>query len=379
MERRVDAVFTGPAPEQVKPTGPLDWLVTNVFRIGVALFVPIVTFIVLYAGFIFLRDTSAPKVVVAVVAIVWGVGGVALLYTVSNWLVEQLGSKLRSRIQPFIFIGPAVAILVWYLAFPTVRTFWISLFDANGTQFVGLQNYLAVFTDRDMFTAFRNNILWIVFGASMVVILGLGIAVLADRSRFENFAKSMIFLPMAISMVGASVIFGLLYAVNPNIGLLNAVYTAVTGNPPVAWTASAQLQPWNNLFLIVVMIWLQTGYAMVLFSAAIKGIPTEILEAARVDGATEVQVFFQIMIPSIMGTIITVSTTVVIFTLKIFDVVWVLTGGQFSTQVIATQFYREYFTSQNAGYGSAIAIVLLITVIPVMAYNLRQFREREAF
>lgn len=379
MERRVDAVFTGPAPEQVKPTGPLDWLVTNVFRIGVALFVPIVTFIVLYAGFIFLRDTSAPKVVVAVVAIVWGVGGVALLYTVSNWLVEQLGSRLRSRIQPFIFIGPAVAILVWYLAFPTVRTFWISLFDANGTQFVGLQNYLAVFTDRDMFTAFRNNILWIVFGASMVVILGLGIAVLADRSRFENFAKSMIFLPMAISMVGASVIFGLLYAVNPNIGLLNAVYTAVTGNPPVAWTASAQLQPWNNLFLIVVMIWLQTGYAMVLFSAAIKGIPTEILEAARVDGATEVQVFFQIMIPSIMGTIITVSTTVVIFTLKIFDVVWVLTGGQFSTQVIATQFYREYFTSQNAGYGSAIAIVLLITVIPVMAYNLRQFREREAF
>jgi alpha-glucoside transport system permease protein len=127
------------------------------------------------------------------------------------------------------------------------------------------------------------------------------------------------------------------------------------------------------------MIWLQTGYSMVLFSAAIKGIPSEILEAARVDGATEIQVFFQIMIPSIMGTIITVATTVVIFTLKIFDVVWVMTGGQFNTQVIATQFYREYFTAQNAGFGSAIAIVLLILVVPVMIYNIRSFNERQAF
>jgi len=127
------------------------------------------------------------------------------------------------------------------------------------------------------------------------------------------------------------------------------------------------------------MIWLQAGYCMVLFSAAIKGIPAEILEAARVDGATEIQVFFKIMIPYIMGTIITVTTTIIIFTLKIFDVVWVMTGGQFSTQVIATQFYREYFTAQNAGYGSAIAIVLLVAVIPVMIYNLKQFREGQAF
>jgi alpha-glucoside transport system permease protein len=379
MERHAGTAVGSPPSELVKPKGPLDWLVTNLFRIGVALFVPIVTFLVLYAGFIFLRDTEAPKAVVAVVAIVWGVGGVALLYTVSNWLVEQLGDRLRSRIQPFIFVGPAVAILIWYLAFPAVRTFWISLFNAEENRFVGLSNYIAVFTDRDMFTAFRNNIMWIIFGASFTVIFGLMIAVLADRSKFENAAKSLIFLPMAISMVGASVIFGLLYAVNPNIGLLNAIYVGLTGNPPIAWTASAQIQPWNNLFLIIVMIWLQTGYAMVLFSAAIKGIPTEILEAARVDGANEIQVFFKIMIPSIMGTIITVSTTVLIFTLKIFDVVWVMTGGQFDTQVIATQFYREYFTSQNAGYGSAIAIVLLITVVPVMVYNLRQFREREAF
>lgn len=379
MEKGGGAPLLAPISDQVKPKGPLDWLVTNVARILLALFVPIVTFIVLYAGFVFLRDSDAPKIVIALVAVVWGVGGVALLYTVSNWLVEHLGQQWRARVLPFVFVGPAVAILIWYLALPTVRTFWFSLFNADGTAFVGLENYLIVFTDRTMFTAFRNNIMWILFGSTIVVIFGLLVAVLADRTRWETAAKIMIFMPMAISMVGAAVIFKMLYAVNPNIGLLNAIYTGITGNTPIAWTASAELQPWNNLFLIFVMIWLQTGFAMVLFSAALKGIPTEILEAARVDGANELQVFFKIMIPSIMGTIITVTTTVTIFTLKIFDVVWVMTGGQFSTQVIATQFYREYFTSQNAGLGSAIAIVLLLCVIPVMIYNVRGFNERQAF
>lgn len=379
MEKDGGAPLLAPISEELKPKGPLDWLVTNVVRILLALFVPVLTFIVLYAGFVFLRDSDAPKIVVAVVAVVWGVGGVALLYTVSNWLVEHLGQQWRARVLPFVFVGPAVAILFWYLAFPTVRTFWASLFNSDGTEFVGLQNYVAIFTDRNMFTAFRNNIMWIVFGATFVVIFGLAVAVLADRTRWETGAKVMIFMPMAISMVGAAVIFNMIYSPDPNIGLLNAIYTGITGNPPIAWKASAELQPWNNLFLIFVMIWLQTGFAMVLFSAAIKGIPTEIMEAARVDGATEIQVFFQIMLPMIMGTIITVTTTVIIFTLKIFDVVWVMTGGQFSTQVIATQFYREYFTNQNAGFGSAIAIVLLLCVIPVMIYNIRGFNERQAF
>jgi alpha-glucoside transport system permease protein len=163
---------------------------------------------------------------------------------------------------------------------------------------------------------------------------------------------------------------------DPQIGLLNAIVVGVGGKPQ-AWTAL--LQPWNNLFLIVILIWLQTGFAMVLFSAAIKGIPAEILEAARVDGANEFQVFFQIMLPFIRSTVVTVSTTITIVTLKIFDVVIVMTGGQFGTEVIATQFYRQYFSNRNFGFGSAIAIVLLITVIPVMIYNLRQFRDREAF
>jgi alpha-glucoside transport system permease protein len=371
---------TGPAPQAPEPTNVFAETVAFIARILLSLFVPFVTFVVLYAGFLFLRSSNSPRWLTAIVAIIWGVGGVAALYFVSNWFVERLGDRWRARLQPFVFVGPAIAILIWYLALPAVRTFWASLFGPRGNVFVGLANYVAVFSlapNNPMMVAFRNNIMWIIFGATGAVILGLLVAVLADRSRFERFAKAMIFMPMAISMVGGAIIWNLIYAVNPNIGLLNAIYTGITGAAPVAWTASNQ--PWNNLFLIIIMIWLQAGFAMVLFSAAIKGIPGEIMEAARVDGANEIQVFFQIMIPYIMGTIITVFTTVIIFTLKIFDVVWVMTGGQFNTQVIATQFYREYFTNQNAGYGSAIAIVLLVCVIPVMIYNLRQFRSTEAF
>ncbi|MBI3957360.1 MAG: sugar ABC transporter permease [Chloroflexi bacterium] len=362
-----------------KSTSPVEWLSVNAVRLLTAIAIPLVTFLGLYWGFFFLRDSSAPKEIIALIAIVWGVGGVAALYLVANALTEQMGDAWRSRIQPFIFVGPAVAILIWYLALPSLRTFWISLYDRSGADFVGLSNYSAVFTTRNMFTAFRNNLLWILFGASTSVIFGLLVAVLADRSRFERVAKSVIFMPMAISMVGAGVIWNMMYEVNPDIGLLNAIYTGLTGNAPVAWKAAAQIAPWNNLFLIAVMVWLQSGFAMVLFSAAIKGIPSEILEAGRVDGATEIQVFFRIMLPYIMGTIITVSTTITIFSLKIFDVVQVMTGGQFDTQVIATQFYREYFTNQNAGFGSAIAIILLITVVPVMIYNLRQLNDQEAF
>lgn len=361
---------------EVRSSSPLDWLTGTVGRILISLFVPILTFLVLWQGFVFLRDSNAPKLVIVLVAIIWGVGGVALLYLVSNWLIEQMSGAWVGRLQPFVFVGPAIAILAWYLALPTLRTLQISLYGPDSSQFVGLSNYIKILTDRSMLIAFRNNLLWILFGATFSIVFGLLIAVLADRSRFENMAKALIFLPMAISMVGAGVIWNFIYEADPNIGLLNALWTSIGGTPQ-AWTSL--LQPWNNLFLIVIVVWLQTGFAMVLFSAAIKGIPGEILEAARVDGASEVQTFFQIMIPYIMGTIITVSTTVVIFTLKIFDIVWVMTGGQFGTHVIATQFYRQYFTNRNFGIGSAFAIILLLAVIPVMIYNLRQFGEREAF
>jgi alpha-glucoside transport system permease protein len=314
---------------------------------------------------------------------------------VFNGIIERLPDAWTERLQPFVFVGPAIAILIWYLALPSLRTFYLSLFGRDGPPsgvgffqsfasdaFVGFQNYVAIFSERLLTEALRNNLMWIVFGSTVSVISGLVVATLADRSKFERIAKSLIFLPMAISFVGASVIWNFMYELRPigqpQIGLLNALLAGV-GIDPILWDKWAAIQPWNNLFLILIVVWLQAGFAMVLFSAALKGIPEEILEAARVDGATELQVFFGIMIPYIMGTIITVWTTVVIFTLKIFDVVWVMTGGQYGTHVIATQFYRQAFTARNSGYGSAIAIVLLIAVIPVMIYNLRQFRQQEAF
>jgi len=357
----------------------------SVLRSMIALLPLIVSIIILAWGFFFVRDIqdnnqNIPQLIIVLIAILWGVGGVVLLFTTANFFVEQLPRKWTERLQPFIFIGPAILMLVWALVLPTIRTVIASFYGVASTDFVGLKNFLFVFTDPGMLTVFRNNLLWVVFGTSFTVAAGLIIAVLADRSKFETVAKTMIFLPMAISFVGAGVIWNFIYAVKPasapQIGLLNAITTSF-GYQPQAWTAF--FTPWNNFFLIVIVIWLQTGYSMVLFSAAIKGIPSEILEAARVDGATEIQLFFQIMLPSILGTIIAVSTTIVIFTLKIFDVVWVMTGGQYGTSVIATEFYRQYFTYNNNGIGSAIAVVLFIAVIPVMIYNLRQFSQREAF
>jgi alpha-glucoside transport system permease protein len=370
-------------------------LVSWIGRVLLAIAIPAIAFFVLYQGFLFLRDSAAPRGVIALVAIVWGVGGVAVLYWIFNNLVEKLPDVWRLRLLPFVFVGPAMAILAWYLAIPTLRTFWISLFDRNGPpdglsffqllssdSFVGLSNYAAVFTDNLMREAFRNNLMWIIFGSTFSVVFGLLIATLADRSSFEKLAKSLIFLPMAISFVGASIIWNFIYEFRPanqeQIGLLNAIIVGLGGTPE-AFPQWVDIAPWNNLFLIVIVIWLQAGFAMVLFSAALKGIPEELMEAGRIDGATEIQIFFRIMIPYIQGTIISVWTTIIIFTLKIFDVVWVMTGGQFGTHVIATQFYRQSFTNGNSGFGSAIAIVLLIAVIPVMIYNLKQFREREAF
>ncbi len=376
-------------------------LISRILSLALPIAALVIALVAMYLGFNFLRAGTAPKWVIVLVAIVWGVGGVAALYWILNWIVERMNDKWRGRLQPFVFVGPAIVLLLWFLALPVLRTFWLSLFNRDGPpagwldwgdlsgsfaslseRFVGLNNYVAVFTDRLMLEAFRNNIMWIVFGATLTVIVGLLIAVLADRSRFERVGKSAIFLPMAISFVGAGVIWNFIYEVRPvnapQIGLLNAIVVGLGGNPQ-PWPAWTAITPWNNLFLIVIVIWLQVGYAMTLFSAALKGIPSDLMEAGRVDGANEIQIFFKIMVPYIMGTIITVSTTVVIFTLKVFDVVWVMTGGQFGTEVIATQFYRQSFTARNSGYGSAIAIVLLLAIVPVMIYNLKQFREQEAF
>lgn len=351
-------------------------------RMIVALLALAATLAGIWLGFIFLRDNQniAPKLLTTIVAVIWGVGGVAALFFSANLLIEQFGDAAKAYLRPFVFVGPAVFMLGWFLFLPTLRTLYLSFFNNDTTQFVGLTNYRFAFTDRNMLESFRNNLLWMVFGTAGCVIFGLLVAVLADRSKFETIAKALIFMPMAISFVGAGVIWRFIYYYAPpgnaQIGLLNAIVTGLGGDPQ-AWTSL--VQPWNNLFLIVIMIWLQTGFAMVVFSSSIKGIPTDILEASRVDGATEVQVFFQIMLPAIRSTIITVTTTIVIFSLKIFDVVIVMTGGQYGTHVIATQFYRQLFTYRDFGRGAAIAIILLIAVSPVIYYNLRQLNKQEGF
>jgi len=392
-------------PQQTaKRQQPAGNAIARILRFGLTVLILLIAFSGLYLGFLFLREGDRPKWIMALAAIVWGVGGVALLYYLFNSLVELLPVRWTTRLQPFVFVGPGIALLIWFLALPALRTLYISLFGRNGppslsltmllaapgeyfaalsTQFVGWNNFIAVFTDRLMLGALRNNILfWIGIATPLTVIAGLLIAVLADRSNFERAAKSIIFMPMAISFVGASVIWNFIYEVNapgsPQIGLLNAVVVALGGQPH-GWTNYTAISPWNNLFLVIIVVWLQTGFAMVLLSAAIKGIPEEILEAARVDGATEIQLFFRIMIPYLMATIIAVTTTIIIFTLKIFDVVWVMTGGQFGTDVIATQFYRQSFINRNSGFGSAIAIILLVAVTPVMVYNLRRLKDQEAF
>jgi alpha-glucoside transport system permease protein len=357
--------------------GILGWFSTTLGQLLISLFVPAVTFLVLWQGYLFLSRAQAPQLVLVSVAIIWGVGGVALLYVVANWLVLKLPGAWAKRLQPFVFVGPAIAIMGWFLAIPVVRSLVASFQNNLGTEWVGFRNYVFAFTDPRMLETFRNNLLWLVFGTGLSVILGLLVAVLADRSKFEVVYKSIIFTPMAISFVGASVIWKFVYSYKgtgagiQEIGLLNAIIIALGGNPQ-PWLT---LAPWNNFLLIIIMIWLQTGYAMVILSSAIKGVPAELLEAARIDGASEVKAFFSITVPYIQGTLITVITTIVIFSLKTFDVVRVMTGGNNGTNVIANEFYLQMFTYNHAGRASAIAIVLLLLVTPVIINNLRQFNK----
>lgn len=334
--------------------------------------------VVLAGGFMLLQTMQNQKVLMTLFAVVWGLGSVALLYFVLNAVAESMPKKIRSMAVAFVFAGPAVIVLIWVLVLPTLRTLRLSFLDDIGKGFIGFDNYKFAFTDPIMLEAFRNNLLWMIFGTTFCVITGLVIAVLADRNKYEKVFKSLIFMPMAISFVGAGVIWKFMYAYKgeginiTEIGLLNAIVTGFGG----------QAQPWllipfwNNFFLIIIMVWLQTGYAMVILSSAIKGIPEEINEAARVDGANAFTIFFKITIPYITPTIITVTTTILIFSLKLFDIVRVMTGGNFGTNVIANEFYLRQFTYGNSGQASAIAIILLVVIVPVLAYNLKQFRER---
>ncbi|TVP67036.1 MAG: sugar ABC transporter permease [Leptolyngbya sp. LCM1.Bin17] len=325
-----------------------------------------------------MQDTAnLIRLLTAIAAIVLGSGGIIALFYGANWLVNGLPYGLRSRVLPWVYMTPALAVLAAFLILPTIRTLIISFMDRRSEAFVGLDNYIFAVTNSAMLIAFRNNLLWLVLVTSISVSLGLVIAVLVDRVPYEPLAKALIFLPMAISFVGASVIWRFVYAYQPpgfeQIGLLNAIVVAL-GFEPVGWLVNRTV---NNFALIVIMIWLQTGFAMVLLSSAVKGIPQDVIEAARIDGANEFQIFWRITIPMINSTIVVVSTTIIVLVLKVFDIVFVMTGGNLDTDVIASRMIKEMFNFRNFGRGSAIAVILLLAVIPVMVANIRRFQQQE--
>jgi alpha-glucoside transport system permease protein len=350
-------------------------------RVLGAVSIPIAAFLLLWLTFDFLRDSDANRFVVVGVAIAVGVGGVFFLYWAMNRAVDWLPARYREGVRPYVFVGPCLVILAVFLIYPVINTILLSLRDAQGEGFVGLDNFRFVFTDEDMLRAIRNTLGWVILVPLVAVSIGLAFATLADRlRRGEAVAKSLIFLPLAISLVGASITWRLIYSFRPegfgsNIGLLNGIMLGL-GQEPVPWL---QQKPWNNLLLMVIMVWMQTGFAMVVLSAAIKAIPDELVEAARIDGASEWQVFRKIIVPSILPTIVVVTTYMVINALKVFDIVFVSGNAESDgTVVIAERMIRWFFISANDGRGAAIAVVLFAAIIPVMVWNVRRFREQEA-
>ena len=359
--------------------GGIDW--GTVARVVAALGIPIGGLLSMGWLIDFLKDDDANRLTIAGVAIVVGIFGVFALFWAMDTIVDWLPQRFRESVRPYVFVGPALVILAVFLIYPVVNTILISFQDARGDEFVGFDNYEFVFTDESMLRSIRNTAGWIIFVPLFGVSIGLVFATLADRlTRGESLAKSLIFLPMAISFVGATVTFRLIYDFRPegfgtNIGLLNGIWKGL-GNDPVAWLSQ---KPWNNLMLMAIMVWMQTGFAMVVLSAAIKAIPDEIIEAARIDGASEWQVFRRIMVPSILPTIVVVTTYMVINAMKVFDIVFVVGNAETNgTEVIAERMIRWFFILDHQGRGAAIAVILFLAVIPVMVWNVRRFREQEA-
>jgi alpha-glucoside transport system permease protein len=322
----------------------------------------------------------ADKLVTAVIVVV-AVPAVLVGYI---WATEQvlrlLPERLKPRVRPWLWLGPALAFLAVFLIYPMIGTVVHSLQDNAGKLFVGLENYAWFFGSADALSALKNNLLWLIFLTLFVVGFGLLVAVLVDRVRYEAFAKSVIFIPLAVSMVAAGVIWLYMYQYKPpgavQTGTLNATI-GIFGAGPIPWL---QVQDFsvNTFMLIIVMAWMWTGFAMVIISAALKGINPELMEAARMDGATEWQVFRGIIFPLLVPTLVVVSTTMIITALKAFDIVYAMTGGNLNTNVIANQMYSEMFKFGQYGRASAIAVVLLVAIIPIMFFNIGRFRQQEA-
>jgi alpha-glucoside transport system permease protein len=322
------------------------------------------------------------KALTALITVVAGVGLALVVYWLLNKLAELMPGRWEDRIKPFLYILPAYAAITIYLLYPAVQTFINSFKDQASINWVGFDNYTRLLQSSAFQQTLFNTLLWIVIVPAVTVIVGLAVAVLADRlgEQSEKVTKTIIFLPMAISMVGASTVWRFVYSSQPEgqpqIGLLNGVWTAI-GFDPVPWLQQNQFHL-NSLLLMVILLWAQVGFSMVLLSAAVKGVPAETLEAARIDGANERQTFFKVVVPQIKGTIITVFITVTISVMKIFDIVYVTTNGNFNTNVIGNEFYNQLTTNFNNGAAASIVVMLMIAVIPVMIYQVRHFKAEEA-
>ena len=319
------------------------------------------------------------RLVLAVIAVVGVPLAICGYIVFGEKAIGLLPSRTQRAVRPWLWLFPAVVLLLLFLVYPTIQTIKLSLYGPQSKTFVGLRNYVAMFGDETILLALRNNVIWLVVFTAVTVTLGLIFAFLADRVRYESVAKAIVFLPMAISFVGAGVIWKFVYAFrpagSPQIGTLDAVFVAVIPSfQPQAWLVNP---PLNNLALIAVAVWVWTGFCTVILSAALKGISRDVLEAARVDGANEWHVFRFVVIPMISGTIAVVTTTMIIFALKAFDIVYVMTSGNFGTDVMANRMYTEMFNNDDFGRAAAIAVILLIAIVPIMLGNVRSFRRQE--
>lgn len=310
-------------------------------------------------------------------------GTVVIVFFAVLAAVFFVASRVPVRFQRstslLVLLGPAIALLAIGLIIPAFRTIVLSFLNSDSTKWLGFKNYVWAFTDSDNQTVLINTVIWIVVAPLASTVLGLVLALLLDKMKRESIAKSLIFLPMAISFVGASIIWKFVYESRTGdvaqVGILSEVVTLFGVHNPPNWML---LIPWNNLLLMVIMIWVQTGFAMVVLSAAIKAIPADITEAAALDGATGWGQFTRITIPMIRGTLVVVLTTIMIAVLKIFDIVRTMTGGNFKTSVLANEMYSQTFVQFNTGRGAALAVILFVGVIPLVIYNISVLRRERS-
>ncbi|MGL1920284.1 MAG: sugar ABC transporter permease [Hyphomicrobiales bacterium] len=325
------------------------------------------------------------QIVIALVTMAIGVAGCIAYFWGSNVLLDAIfpptgdnaaqNIRKSTAIRPWLFLGPAILILGFYLVYPVFNSIWLSVHDSRGDKFVGIDNYIWLFGDEKFLESLGNNLLWLVIVPALSTVFGLLAAALTDRIKWGNIAKSLIFMPMAISFIGASIIWKFIYDYrgegSEQIGLLNAI-VVYFGGEPQAWIA---MPFWNNIFLMIILIWIQTGFAMVILSAALRGISEETIEASVLDGANPLQIFFKIKMPQIYGTIAVVWTTITILVLKVFDIVLAMTNGQWGSQVLANYMFDWGFRGGDFGKSATIALVIMVLVLPVMIWNVSNARK----